>query len=215
MLDSLDEEEPSDYVPSAPLDDLEPTLGDRDIQKLNGFLTTARRLAGPWYDAKLVEVVRTVGALLREGHHPIVYCRFIATAEYVADQMRKLLKDQYPRLRVKSVTGSDGDSEQRAEIVADLAEEPVRVLVATECLSEGINLQDGFDAVVHYDLPWNPNRLEQREGRVDRYGQKRPTVKTVLLYGSDNPIDLTVLDVLIKKAPHDPPTPWHIGTRTC
>jgi SNF2 family DNA or RNA helicase len=45
------------------------------------------------------------------------------------------------------------------------------VLVATDCLSEGINLQDYFDAVVHYDLSWNPTRHEQREGRVDRFGQ--------------------------------------------
>jgi hypothetical protein len=52
---------------------------------------------------------------------------------------------------------------------------------------------------LHYDLPWNPNRLEQREGRVDRYGQLAPTVKACLLYGSDNPIDGIVLDVLLRK----------------
>ena len=105
-----------------------------------------------------------------------------------------------PGLRVTSVTGGDGNSEQRREIVEDLAGEEVRVLVATDCLSEGINLQGHFDAIVHYDLPWNPNRLEQREGRVDRYGQRRGTVNTVLLYGSNNAIDLTVLDVLIRKS---------------
>jgi SNF2 family DNA or RNA helicase len=49
------------------------------------------------------------------------------------------------------------------------------VLVATDCLSEGINLQEHFDAVVHYDLSWNPTRHEQREGRVDRFGQESPT----------------------------------------
>ena len=47
-----------------------------------------------------------------------------------------------------------------------------RVLVATDCLSEGVNLQEDFDAVVHYDLAWNPTRHEQREGRVDRFGQR-------------------------------------------
>jgi superfamily II DNA/RNA helicase len=49
-----------------------------------------------------------------------------------------------------------------------------RVLIATDCLSEGINLQEHFTGVLHYDLPWNPNRLEQREGRVDRFGQVAP-----------------------------------------
>src|SRR5437764_3884500 len=67
-------------------------------------------------------------------------------------------------------------------------------------LSEGINLQESFDGVLHYDLPWNPNRLEQREGRVDRFGQKRSEVRTTILYGADNPVDQVVLDVLVRKA---------------
>lgn len=200
ILDSVDEAEPSDYIPSAPLDDPALALTGEDIRRLNRFLSSAQKLAGPDYDTKLAEASEAVEELLRDGYHPIVYCRFIATARYVADQLRELLQKKYPMLRIVSVTGDDGDSEQRNEIVDSLTNEPIRVLVATECLSEGINLQDHFDAVLHYDLPWNPNRLEQREGRVDRYGQKRANVKTVLLYGSDNPIDLTVLDVLIRKA---------------
>ena len=55
------------------------------------------------------------------------------------------------------------------------------MLVATDCLSEGINLQEHFDAVVHYDLAWNPTRHEQREGRVDRFGQPQPTVRVAHL----------------------------------
>jgi len=200
ILDSIDEAEPSDYIPSAPLNDPDIALTEEDIRKLNGFLSNAKKLVGPSYDRKLAEAAEAIDKLLQDGYHPIVYCRFIATAGYVADQLHRALIKKYPTIRVVSVTGDDGDSDQRNEIVNDLANEPLRVLVATECLSEGINLQDYFDAVLHYDLPWNPNRLEQREGRVDRYGQKRADVKTVLLYGSDNPIDLTVLDVLIKKA---------------
>jgi len=63
-----------------------------------------------------------------------------------------------------------------------------------------VNLQSHFSAVLHYDLPWNPNRLEQREGRIDRYGQTAPKVKSYLLYGQDNPVDGAVLEVLIRKA---------------
>ncbi|GAB4330281.1 MAG: hypothetical protein Kow0010_15160 [Dehalococcoidia bacterium] len=181
VLDSTDGEEPSDYVPRAPLDDPSAGLRDDEIQRLDGFLRQAQRLRGPGVDAKLAATAAVVDDLLGEGYRPIVFCRFIATAQYVAEQIQQLLERKHRGLRVRSVTGGDGNSEQRREIVASLAEEPVRVLVATECLSEGINLQEHFDAVVHYDLPWNPNRLEQREGRVDRYGQKRPTVKTVLL----------------------------------
>ena len=97
------------------------------------------------------------------------------------------------------MTGELGDEERR-EKIAELAASTRRILVATDCLSEGINLQDHFDAVVHYDLPWNPNRLEQREGRIDRFGQRRKLVKTVVLYGANNEVDHVVLDVLLRKA---------------
>src|SRR5665811_705830 len=73
------------------------------------------------------------------------------------------------------------------------------LLVATDCLSEGVNLQEGFTAVIHYDLAWNPTRHEQREGRVDRFGQTAENVKAVTYYGSDNLIDGVVLDVLIRR----------------
>ncbi len=61
-------------------------------------------------------------------------------------------------------------------------------------------MQEKFTAVIHYDLPWNPNRLEQREGRVDRYGQVASVVKVIRYYGADNPVDGVVLDVLLDKA---------------
>jgi len=61
------------------------------------------------------------------------------------------------------------------------------------------NLQHHFDAVVHYDLAWNPTRHDQREGRVDRFGQQRDVVKVVTVFGKDNVIDGRVLEVLIRK----------------
>ena len=200
ILDSADEEQPTDYISTAALDDPEAGLEESDIRKLDAFLKRAGKLAGPGQDAKIAAAADAVSGLLAEGFHPIVYCRYIQTAYYAACQLQKLLKQKHPGLSVKAVTGNEGDSEQRREIVLGLAEEPVRCLVATDCLSEGVNLQDHYDAVVHYDLPWNPNRLEQREGRVDRFGQTRKVIKTVLLYGSDNEMDLVVLDVLVRKA---------------
>jgi hypothetical protein len=75
-----------------------------------------------------------------------------------------------------------------------------RLLVATDCLSEGINLQNLFDTVIHYDLSWNPTRHQQREGRVDRFGQPKRLVRSVLLYSPDSAIDGAVLDVILRKA---------------
>lgn len=87
----------------------------------------------------------------------------------------------------------------RKERIEDMKTAPMRILVATDCLSEGINLQHLFTGVLHYDLPWNPNRLEQREGRVDRFGQMAKQVKAYLLIGKDNPIDGVVLNVILRK----------------
>ncbi|NDF51905.1 MAG: helicase SNF2, partial [Betaproteobacteria bacterium] len=100
---------------------------------------------------------------------------------------------------VEVVTGELAP-EEREEKVASLGEFDRRILVATDCLSEGINLQGVFDAVLHYDLSWNPTRHEQREGRVDRFGQASKVVRTVLLYGENNPVDGAVLQVILRKA---------------
>src|SRR5208282_2684864 len=110
------------------------------------------------------------------------------------------LKARFPTIHAVAVTSETGDDGERETAIENLVESEKRVLVATDCLSEGINLQEEFDAVLHYDLPWNPNRLEQREGRVDRFGQKRSEVRGVVLFSEDNPIDGVVLNVLIRKA---------------
>jgi superfamily II DNA or RNA helicase len=146
-------------------------------------------------DPKLLKAVEIVKRLVNDGHRPIVFCRFIATAEYLAEQFR----DRLPRgITTIAVTGTI-PPEEREKRINELRGLEKYVLVCTDCLSEGINLQHLFDAVVHYDLSWNPTRHEQREGRVDRFGQKRPTVRVVTYYGTDNQIDGVVLDVLIRK----------------
>ncbi|MFJ2029734.1 DEAD/DEAH box helicase [Streptosporangium sp. NPDC087985] len=161
----------------------------------------AAQLEGTAQDLKLAALVRHLKALLAEGHHPIVFCRYIPTAEYVAEHLDGKLGK---KTVVRAVTGTLSPQQrlQRIEELADEAGDDTaarRVLIATDCLSEGVNLQHHFDAVVHYDLAWNPTRHDQREGRVDRYGQKRDIVKIITLWGSDNGIDGKVLEVLIKK----------------
>lgn len=146
-------------------------------------------------DHKLQQSAEALKKLLEAGHNPIVFCRFVATAEYLAEQLRHLLGK---KVEVSAVTGLLPHQE-REERIHRLAQHPSRVLVATDCLSEGINLQAHFDAVFHYDLSWNPTRHEQRDGRVDRFGQPREKVRVVTYYGRDNQIDGIILDVLIRK----------------
>lgn len=175
--------------------------------RLLGLSERAAALAGQQGDAKLKALVKHLKSLLADGYHPIVFCRYIPTAEYLAEELGgtdgkagKLGR----KAHVAAVTGSLSP-QQRLERIEELGAEGVddpavrRVLIATDCLSEGVNLQHHFDAVVHYDLAWNPTRHDQREGRVDRYGQKRDQVRVITMFGEDNGIDGKVLEVLFKK----------------
>ncbi len=194
VLDLADEDtlEGLDAAPGADDEHLPQTARGR----LLSLAREAQSLTGAGTDAKLKVLITEVKALLADGYDPIVFCRFIPTAEYVAEHLTAALGR---KARVDAVTGTLPPAERLARI-EDLAAEPGRhVLVATDCLSEGVNLQDHFQAVVHYDLAWNPTRHEQREGRVDRFGQRRTYVRAVTLYGRDNGIDGVVLDVLIRK----------------
>ncbi|MEO9330062.1 helicase-related protein [Gordonia aurantiaca] len=194
VLDQTDDEavESPDTTPGADASD---GAENATVRKLRGFLAEVRRLEGK-PDRKVAALVKEVRALLAEGCDPIVFCRFIDTAEYVAEQLAKDLKKD---VVVRAVTGTLPPDERVARI-QDLTAAPGRhVLVATDCLSEGVNLQESFQAVVHYDLAWNPTRHEQREGRVDRFGQRAESVRAVTIYGRDNQIDGIVLEVLLKK----------------
>ena len=146
-------------------------------------------------DNKAQKALSIIKKWIREGFQPIVFCKYIATAKYLG----QILKDKLPQKVDVQVITSESADEQRKEKIDFMGKSDKRVLVATDCLSEGINLQDYFTAVLHYDLPWNPNRIEQRDGRVDRFGQVSDIIKTYLLWGEDNPIDRIVLKVLIKK----------------
>ena len=188
-----------DETPPPPVEGAEATLPDSDRRRLRDQGRLAKALLKSADDTKVGGVAKLVGDLLSSGFHPIVWCRYIATAEYLAERLQELLRKAHPDPRVTAITGRLGDEERRAK-VDELSNEPCRVLVATDCLSEGINLQDGFNAVLHYDLPWNPNRLEQREGRVDRYGQRAPVVKAIRYFSPDSAVDGVVLDVLLNKA---------------
>ena len=193
VLDQGDDDDatPLDFSPGSD------TEGGRQATRRK-LLELARRAGAiaPAEDCKLQGAVREVKAFLKDGFHPVVFCRFVDTADYVAHYLRGALPDQ---IRVESVTGRLPPAEREARIESLTAEGGRFLLVCTDCLSEGINLQEHFDAVLHYDLAWNPTRHEQREGRVDRFGQEKREVRAITYYGADNPIDGVILDVLIRK----------------
>lgn len=170
----------------------------RQRQELREFAKQLEQLGNIKQDHKLASAELILDDWLNSGLNPVIFCRYIATAKYVGEQLAPVLKKKFPKLDLQVIT-SELPDELRKQRIEEMGKSPLRVLVATDCLSEGINLQEHFTGVLHYDLPWNPNRLEQREGRVDRFGQMAPTVKACLLYGADNPIDGIVLEVLLRK----------------
>jgi SNF2 family DNA or RNA helicase len=179
-------------------------LSESEWNILHRLAQKAAELTSIQKDQKIKLGAEQIKLWINKGQSPIVFCRFIATAQYVA----KILKEYLPKdVDVRAITSELSDEERR-EKIDEMAKSPKRVLVATDCLSEGINLQDKFNAILHYDLPWNPNRLEQREGRVDRYGQPgwidkngnhQNTIDVKVLFGEDNPMDVVVLKIIIEK----------------
>lgn len=191
--------EPADYVDRA-------ELSESEVNTLHKLAQRSANLFGPAQDTKIKKAIAQIKEWVNRGQSPIIFCRFISTANYVADQLNMALNAKKD-MDIRAITSLLSD-EERKEKIEDMAKTRKRVLVATDCLSEGINLQDKFNAILHYDLPWNPNRLEQREGRVDRFGQPgwidnhgnhHNTVDVKVLFGEDNPMDVVVLKIIIEK----------------
>jgi superfamily II DNA or RNA helicase len=179
--------------------DIEPSIGFDTDPALLALVVRAEELVHK-ADPKLTALVDALTPLIKKGVNPVVFCRYLATAEHVRNGLRKA----FPKLAIEAVTGVLTPDERRDRVAemasADDQKEIQRILVATDCLSEGINLQQLFDTVIHYDLSWNPTRHQQREGRVDRFGQPAELVRSIMMFSPDSAIDGAVLEVILRKA---------------
>lgn len=179
--------------------DIEPSSNFDTDPALLALVRSAEELVRKT-NPKLSALVDALTPLIKKGANPVVFCRYLATAEHVRDGLRKA----FPKLKIEAVTGVLTPDERRDRVASmapsDDEKEVQRILVATDCLSEGINLQQLFDAVIHYDLSWNPTRHQQREGRVDRFGQPAELVRSIMMFSPDSAIDGAVLDVILRKA---------------
>ncbi|GLK44029.1 MULTISPECIES: DEAD/DEAH box helicase [Novosphingobium] len=180
----------SDIEPATAIEDSEETAA------LRALIERAQSLASRTaQDPKLKQLLAELRPLMKAGAKPVIFCRFIATAEALGE----VLRAEFSKAALAVVTGTLAPDERRNRVEAlDVSDN--RILVATDCLSEGINLQSLFDTVIHYDLSWNPTRHQQREGRVDRFGQQAPIVRSLMMYGENSAIDGAVLDVILRKA---------------
>ena len=190
---SDDELNIDETVPAGTIEDAE--TNEADAHALRQLIARAEALKGAGKDPKLTVLTREVKKLVADGFRPVIFCRYIATAHYVAEELKQSLPER--QTQVVAITGelTPEQREEHVQRLGDTEENEGRtpVLVATDCLSEGVNLQHAFNAVLHYDLVWNPTRHEQREGRVDRFGQPDKVVRALMLYGENNPVDGAVL----------------------
>jgi len=167
-----------------------------ELVQLEEVLEKAEKVT-PRRDNKLQKLLDTV-LRRRLATYPkvVIFTRYVDTMRYLAKQIER--SKLYAHARVLTIHGGLNER-QRREVFRDFGRTDVGILVATDAISKGINLQHVAAQVIHYELPWNPNRLEQRNGRVDRFGQRQPVVyvRTMVM---DETLDAAILKVLVEKA---------------
>lgn len=132
------------------------------------------------YDALLAHL-RDIGVRKGADTRAVVFAERVATLGWLQD---KLVRDLgLTQEAVAVLHGGLSDVDQQAIVESfKLASSPIRVLVTGDVASEGVNLHSHCHHLVHYDIPWSLIRIEQRNGRIDRYGQKHaPQITTLLL----------------------------------
>lgn len=145
-------------------------------------------------DRKLLELLGVVGDLvLAQRKKLLIFTEYRATQEYL---QRKLMED----LGVRSTLINGGMTVDDKQASIDAFEDDVDVLVSTEAGGEGLNLQRNCHVLVNYDIPWNPARLQQRIGRLYRYGQLEKVV--VVNMTSTDTIDNEILTSVLTRLEH-------------
>jgi len=139
------------------------TVSKRERKQLREIKQTATEISDTTKQRRLREVVETIHEQL-ETTRVVVFTQFRQTQQEVAESARKLDQPVH-------VVNGDCSSMEKEAIVSDFEDEG-GVLVATDSISEGRNMQF-CNVMVNYDLPWNPMKVEQRIGRIDRIGQER------------------------------------------
>lgn len=178
----------------------------RDITALEGFLDELRQIKPDQFSRyiKLLELLKSPAYGWKRDDTKdriVIFTERIETMRYVAKTLRADL--QLPAEAVQELYGGMSDMEQQ-RIVEEFGrdESPIRVLVASDVASEGINLHYLCHRLIHFDIPWSLMVFQQRNGRIDRYGQTQPPDIRYLKTNSQNPKikgDMRILEILIEK----------------
>jgi superfamily II DNA or RNA helicase len=137
---------------------------DKDIEYLNAILDKIKDIT-PDQDAKLKVLEERLLSLSKRGQI-IVFTYYADTLDYIYESISKT--KQFSSLKIAKISGETG-AMTRERIVKEFLDKKVDILMSTDVLSEGMNLQSA-QMVINYDLHWNPTRMIQRAGRIDRIG---------------------------------------------
>lgn len=155
----------------------------------------------PKEDSRYDRLVGLIKQRIRHGTHwvaderLIVFTEYKTTLDYLVGRLRHDFHDDGHALR--ALFGGEGCDRAGITEAFNDPNDPIRILVATDAASEGMNLQETARLLLHYDIPWNPARLEQRNGRLDRHGQARDV--TVFHFASNDDADLKFLGHVVGK----------------
>lgn len=131
----------------------------------------------------------------------VIFTERIETMKYLAEHLRQDLG--FKENVIQEISGGMSDAEQQ-RIVEEFGrtESPIRVLVASDVASEGLNLHYLSHRLIHFDIPWSLMVFQQRNGRIDRYGQKkRPDIRYMLIESNNKRVkgDMRIIEILITK----------------
>jgi hypothetical protein len=162
-----------------------------------GDLTEADPRADSRYTAleALIDKLLRTNSQWRDDERLVVFTEYKTTLDYLV----RRLSAKFGVERILTLFGGMDDME-RSDVKAHFNNpaHAVRVLVATDAAAEGLNLQRTARYLLHFDCPWNPSRIEQRNGRIDRHGQPRDV--TIFHFVTDQDQDLAFLSHVIRKA---------------
>ncbi len=188
-------------------DALRAAQADRDLLgRLRDLAQAAADAGSPKYDALLARI-RSILSSKEGPGRVVVFSERIATLELLRDQLAADLKLKYePKGKRNAIDTFYGslDDQSQMELVKSFGSQDssIRVLLASDAAAEGINLHYFCHHLIHFDLPWSLITLVQRNGRIDRFGQKNTPYIHYLIARPENPDlrgDLRVLDRLFEK----------------
>jgi hypothetical protein len=176
-------------------------ISDKEQEALQDLIDALEQMQGE--DPKLKAVKHYLTKESWVQHGCIIFSQYYDTAAWVAEHIAALFPEQLVGLYAgagKSAlfrSPSDRSDTARETLKRMVEDQSVRIMVATDAACEGLNLQR-LGTLINIDLPWNPTRLEQRIGRIKRFGQTRPKVDMLNLVYQDT-VDETIYERLSER----------------